>query len=365
MTIRNKTKKKSSFLKVYIIVFSILLALIAAGLVVLWFAMSDMEKNNPESMLNPIVSDLENKNYDSLFKRAPVKETEFETDNAFKDFLVQNNTAENITFVRKIVADSNEYLYVFKCGDKKIANVTIRKTDGKSFFGNEQFRLESLSPVADNSSAYTITAPEDAKVSINGKELNNSYITKKDIAIEELQYVPSSVQKKTLVQYTVDGLINEPQVTAKGFLGNDLKADRKEEDNKISFSFSYDGAEQDAKQYNELITQVSQAFAMHVTDDLSFTGVAKYLAKDSPIYDIIRRTEFYWYTPHDKFEFKNIQYSDYREYSEDCFSYRISFDHYVYRIKANVTSHKECDYTFVFAKVDDKWLVYDMTINSK
>ena len=112
------------------------------------------------------------------------------------------------------------------------------------------------------------------------------------------------------------------------------------------------------------MTDISQAFAKYVTNDASFSQVGKYLSKDSPIYEMISRMESYWYTPHDKYEFKNVKTSEYKYYSENCFSYRIQFDHYVYRIQANYTRHEQCDYTFVFAKKGNDWIVYDMIFNN-
>ncbi len=365
MTIRNKPKKPVTFFKVYITVFSIILAVIAIALGVLWFAMDDMEENMPTTLLKPIITDLNDKNIDSLLDNEIVTLSEFETKESFSKFLDGIDSKNKIEYTRKIVADDNQYVYILKSGDKKIGAVTLEKTGGKSKFGNEKFKLVAFDDFGDSSNKTTITAPMDAKVYINGVEVSNSYAKESGIEISELEYVPENIPKKTFTKYAIDGLFDGAIITAKGYQGNDLKLVENKVDDNIVYSFDYDGISTDASQFDELTTEVAQSFAKHVTDDLSFTGVAKYIARESPIYDIIRRTEFHWYTPHDKYEFKNTELLDFKQYSEDCVSYRIKFDHYVYRIAANVTSHKECDYTFVFVKENDKWLVYDMTINSK
>ena len=365
MTIRNSPKKPVTFFKVYITVFSIILVIIAVALGVLWFAMDDMEENMPTTLLKPIITDLNDKNVDALFNNKIVSLSEFETKESFSKFIQDLEMKEKIEYTRKIVANDSEYVYVLKSGDQKIGEVTLKKTGEKSKFGNEKFELISLSDFVDGNNKIIITAPMDAKVFINGVLVNNSYSKETGIEIQELEYVPENIPKKTFAKYEIGGLFEDAKITATGYQGNELKLVETNVDNSIQYSFDYDGISSEASQYDELITEVSQSFAKHVTDDLNFSGVAKYLARESPIYDIIRRTEFYWYTPHDKYEFKNTEYLDFKQYSENCISYRIKFDHYVYRISANVTSHKECDYTFVFVKEDDKWLVYDMTINSK
>lgn len=368
MTIRNKnrgTKGKSSFLKVYLIVFSSILAIILLALAVLWFAMADMEKSNPETLLKPVINDFADRDYDSLFKLINVKDSEFESCDTFKNYIKNSNSSGMVTYIRKVVQDDKAYVVVIKSDDKKIATVTLRKSDKKSFFGNELYTLESITPIMDKTSAYYITAPSDAKISVNGKELSSKYIDKKDIPIDELKNLPDTVEKKTLVKYKIEGLVNEPVVTAKGHLGNDLKITKNDKDKQTSFECGYDAPEDNGKQYDKLITNVAHQVAMRTTNDTTFTEVAKYFYKDSVTYEMLRRNESSWYTPHDKYEFKNTQIMDYKEYSDNCFSYRIKFDHYVYRIEAKVTRNRTCDYTFVFVKTDGKWLVYDMIMNAE
>lgn len=364
MKIRSGVKqKKSSFFKAYIIFFGTLILAIIIGYIILWNVLSSYEKTVPTNLLKPIVNEISNKDFKRILNSSDLSISEFETVEDFKENLNNNVGNGKITFSRQAVSDDDIYLYNIKSDKKDLISVMITKNSKKSKFGFSTYKVKKIAASSKAKNKVVIQAPSDAKITLNDKPVSDKYITKKDIKIEALEFVPDEIKKPSMVRYEITGLLKEGTIKATGANGNELIVNK--EDKLSEYNVVPKGLEVEAAKYDILIKNVAMSFGKYVTNDAKFYEVGKLISSTSPIYSTIKGMETYWYTPHDKYEFKNIKTMDFIQYSEDCFSYRITFDHFVYRISAGVTSHKKCDYTFVFAKKDNKWLVYDMTMKNE
>lgn len=358
MKIRSEIKhKKSLFFRIYFRVLIAFLILIGIGLVVLWFALDDYENTIPTNLLKPIISEIKNKDYDRIINSPDFEVSEFESKDDFIDVLNNNVDGAEITYLRHAVAEENVYLYNIKAGEKNIISVTIKKSEKKSKFGFEKYEVDKITASKADDNKIVINAPSNSKVTINGKELTDKYAVEKGIEIEELANVPAEINKPTMTKYEIEGLYKDATIKATGHLGNELNIIKDEKTGE--YTVLSNGPQELATTHDALITNVAQGFAKYVTNDFKFSNISKYFLSSSPIYDTIRVMEVYWYTPHDKYEFKNVKTMDFMSYSDDCFSYRITFDHDVYR-NNKVASHRECDYTFVFIKSNKNWIVCDM-----
>ncbi len=364
MKIRSGVRqKKSSFFKAYIIFFGTLILAIIIGYIILWNVLSSYEKTVPTNLLKPIVNEINKKDFKRILDSSDLSISEFETVEDFKENLNKNVGNGKITFSRQAVPDDDIYLYNIKSDKKDLISVTITKNSKKSKFGIATYKVDKIAASSKPNNKVVIQAPSDAKITLNGKPVSDKYITKKDIKIEALEFVPDEIKKPSMVRYEITGLLKEGTIKATGANGNELIVNK--EDKLSEYNVVPKGSDTEAAKYDKLIKNVALSFGKYVTNDGKFNEVGKYISSTSPIYKTIKGMETYWYTPHDKYEFKNMKTMDFIKYSEDCFSYRITFDHYIYRIQAGVTSHKKCDYTFVFAKKDNNWLVYDMTMKSE
>lgn len=364
MKIRSGVKqKKSSFFKAYIIFFGTLILAIIIGYIIMWNALSSYEKTVPTNLLKPIINEISKKDFKRILNSPDLSISEFETVQDLKENLNNNVGNGKITYSRQAVTDDDIYLYNIKSDKKELISVTITKNSKKSKFGFSTYKVKKIAASSKPKNKVVIQAPSDAKITLNGKHVSDKYITKKDINIEALEFVPDEIKKPSMVRYEITGLLKDGTIKAIGANGNELIVNK--EDKLSEYNVVPKGLDTEAAKYDKLIKNVAMSFGKYVTNDAKFYDVGKYISPTSPIYSTIKGMETYWYTPHDKYEFKNIKTMDFIRYSEDCFSYRITFDHFVYRIKAGVTSHKKCDYTFVFAKKDNKWLVYDMTMKSE
>ena len=355
-------QKKSVFFKIYTIFFLAVILVISIGMFILWISLSDYEKSVPTNILTPIVNNMNNKNYDDLLNNGNLKFSEFETKENLKNYLNKNLTESKFSYSELATSDKNNPVYKIKSGKKEIAAVTLIKTGKKSKFGNAQFQISKISDIGGAEKKIVIYAPSSAKLTLNDKDISNTYIVEKDIAIEDLEYLPKDFAKPTIVKYEISGLFEDGILKATGYLGNQLLISKDEKTGE--YTVLSNGTEEMAKSFDELITNASQAYSKYITNDVKLDEIRKYFSTESPLYKTIASMEVNWYTKHEKFEFKNIQTSDFVSYSDNCFSYKIKFDHYVYRIEANKTFHYPCEYTMIFAKKDGKWKVYDIIIHN-
>ncbi len=352
--------KKSRFFKIYIAAFSVLAILIIIGLIVMWFGLDEYEKCQPANLIDPIVKDLNDGDYDKLLTYCEDIVSPFETADDFKIYLKDNIDNKKISYYNK-GSNTNIIEYSLNTDKKEIATIALEPKGKKTFFKNQKYKIKQLSGKFKFTKKAIIIAPKSAKVYLNKKEISKKYIKENDIDFEELNELTAQIRKPKLVKYEVDGLIKDGVITSESENGSKLKITK----DKNKYTVLPIGDKKIGQKYTSFITKVAKSYTNFITNDAEFSSIGQYINPNTLIYKAIRSIPVSDYTPHDSTQIKNIKFKDFLQYSENIFSYRVTFDHYVTRDRVNKVFHYNGDYTILFADHNGKCLVYDMIINSK
>jgi len=365
MDIRRETsRKKSVFYICYFTFFSFLIIAILIGLKYLWGVLGNYEQCLPEYVIENIVNSFKNKDYESIYTSANISLSEFEDKLTFNSYMENKISKGEIIAQKEPKSKSlpNELVYSIFSGENKLASVSLNILPEKSKYGFKKYEVGGLSNVLNAENSVTILAPDTAKVFLNGIEVSQKYVSEKDLTFSELKNIPEGYPQPRLVKYYINGLIFEPKITATGYLGNNLEATKNDKTGEIVI---FPNATQSfADELSPMVVEVAQTYTKYVTKDTTFAELSKYFMKEISLYKYLSNLDVNFYADHDKYEFLNTKTSNFKMYSDECFSCDISYDHYVYRTSHNKKYHYPSNLTFYFLKKNDKWQVFNMNINS-
>jgi len=220
----------------------------------------------------------------------------------------------------------------------------------KTLAYDSEFNEYSAIPViiADIVDTYTLM--------INGRRISDSYLLKDGIKTDEMNRL--RLYRKI---YRIPFGLNEPvNVSIAGINGTE---------NAISDSGNlhfiqeivYDSNLE--AQYRQHCISAAQTYALFMTLNTNLTGLQRYFQTGTQIYEVIRTSEVYFYTPHINQYFEKVTASEFFARENDTFSCRITFEHHVWR-----TAYEHfvfpLDVTLFFRRVGSQYMVYDMISNA-
>ena len=202
------TKKKRGIkhplllgMTIYAVVF-----LIAAGvgLFIFWNFIASYEASRPDNTIEDYVSQLTVEDIvdtvdDDLIMQV---DTNLQTEEECRKVIMDSLTGE-ITYAKKTSESTDtRMVYAIRCGSKLVGSVTLNSVEVDKFgfarweIGEAEFEM-SL-PLED---CVTVTVPEGFGVLVNGKMLDQSYITVRDIRYDALEDFYDDYQLPTMVTY--------------------------------------------------------------------------------------------------------------------------------------------------------------------
>lgn len=407
-----KLKRGRRFFLAFLLLWAI--ALICGG-VWLWRytgrCLNEYEQSQPENnvdrLLQEYVAKVRNGSIESELTFFRENEdwklpSEFENENYLKDLFFEK--LESVTTFT-CVKNKNSYsttnpIYDILGDGKVVARMRMTSYNPKKILAILEvceWKIESLSidseifmDVIDidgdnlNTTDYVYTVPEGYKITVNGTELSQQYVVKTSEVPKELEYVKDYIKYPLNVTYKVCELLNRPEVTV---VDTEGKAVAVEFDDKGCFSIQYEpktGLEAPQERY-DLALLTAQKWMDFVTDDLTgkyhgLDEIRKYLLKDSLFYvkseEYGKGIDIKFISTHtlDNPVYTDLEVTEYKEYTEDCFSIHVYFVKNMRLVKSNkrrVTS--VFDSTLYFIYYDDSddgvdnphWTLADMIAGAR
>jgi hypothetical protein len=357
----SKKRRLKGFGKFLCIYAGVLLAVIVVMLFLLHGFLRDYEQGRPASTMDKIVSQFTVDNIQNLLDESGVTFNEFENNQVVGDYLKDKISDNEVTYKKfhKEYSETNP-VYMVYAGDTAIAKVKLDE-NGKNAHKFTKWKLGSITfdgcTDKNNNTTVTIKAPKGSTVKINGVTVNDSYITQNDVAFDPCKYVSSYVTAPALTVYTIDGLVVQPDITAQ-LGGTDLTVDT----NKNTYLVNYPSDDALLAAQHSAIMTVAENYGKYMinrgsmsTLSAAMVGHAKENIADIPAVWAFLYGNSYTY------EFRNESISNFRKYSDSCFSCNIYYDLYVDWSAGNKTYNTSLTYTFV--KISGKWHVADFMIN--
>ncbi|MFQ9933432.1 MAG: hypothetical protein ACLRVQ_03260 [Lachnospiraceae bacterium] len=342
----NKEKKKLSGFKKFLIIYpSVLVAVSAVLLFLLYGLLKDYEASEPNNTMEEIAKEFTKDNVGELLEEADITLTEFETKEVLKEYIADKIDGKAITYKRK----SGEFtsakpVYSVMADDEEIAKVTLAQK-GKNSHNFTEWKLGDITftDTDEDKLKVTISAPAGADVLINGVNVSDSYKSGEDIVVEETKNLEEFGAVFYNRKYDVTGLIKEPVITA-SLNGTELSVQKTEE----GYVIEYPKDEELLASQTDYITEIFENYGKYIINRGNLSKLLSYTTGKAYTYlsDIPAVWAYLWgkeYT----YEFRNESVTNLVKYSDTCFSVDVYFDLYVDYKTGNTTYNTSMTYTFV------------------
>ena len=352
--------KESWFWRIYCALVVLFVASLIVGLSILSGVMGEYEETRPVYAAQDVLATLNARNWTEVYSMdESAKALTQETPEQYAEYMNNLTTGYEFSLKNILSLNENEARYNVMMNGQKFAELTLEHSGEKTGHGYDCWQVKTLATTAMAASEYTITAPADSTVAVNGQTLSQDLIIQRDIPTEAAGNLPDGVMAPTLVKYAVNMSFGSPDsVTVTDKNGNAQEVTR-EDDHTWTAGLAFDDSIK--AQVEEAVVKWGRRLAAYTTDDYSKYDLYNACINPSPARTYIRNMENQWAASHSGVDFENIQTYDYYVYSNDCFSCRISFD-YIVHYKAGDKSYPTL-YTMYFAKDGGSFKLYSFTMN--
>lgn len=344
------------FRAIYISVTALAVAAVVVGLFVLWDFLAEYEQLLPEKVVEGVLAGLEQGETASVYESAGFTPNPYEDDSAAREYVAGLFKGE-LSYSKDVKLSTDEApVYAVKCGGKRVCSLALEQTGEKSGWGFPRYRAAGFSGVEIPTGSITITAPDSVELRINGVLLQE--LPESSEQVRECEHFYGYIDRiPEILQYTVEGFVEQPEVTATSADGGTYRM----EQSGSEYCFTRNVGEI-PQEHSELAVKVSQTYSKYISADAAFSAVAAYVPEDVPLYENIRTYEAKFYTLHSDYDFLDVQVSDYRRYTGECVSLRVT---YTQRIYAGYLGDFDfpTDNTIYLAKNGEEWVATDIVMN--
>ncbi|MBE6717849.1 MAG: hypothetical protein E7574_01145 [Ruminococcaceae bacterium] len=314
-----------------------------------------LDKYEAEEIFNEYFSPCR---FDKLYDMQEITLSEFEDKDDFVSYMEKQIEGKTITY-REVPAGLGQMKKYRVFADKVCISEFILKENTSPKTPEETWALDTVNTIYTTSESVKIKSFKTSKITINGIELKEDYITTDNIETESCKRVPEGVNGIMYREYEVNNLLFAPEIKITDRHGNEGTLVYDEEHQMFVEQMNYDVFTEEIK---TLTQDAAQTYAKYMTLDASLYNFRKYFDTKSKIYKNITTTEIKWFTPHIGYEFKDIEFKDYYIYDENTFSARYVCNHYLYRTSAESRLFP-LDLTLYFKNINGTFYVYDMISN--
>lgn len=363
---KTKAKKMPRFYVALIICWCVALCLLGVALFVVRGYLADYESVQPKYLAEEIFNTyFKNKDYNGIFAYADINDSLFESDEALAEYLTDLTEDKELSYhLISSGMDTGVAKYIVKYNENdkeiKIASFTLEVGDEKSEKGFAKYSLRNFELFFPENIFVLIKAVKGAVPYVNGRELSDEYIVEDNIEHESCAHMPKGVEGIKYSLYKVDGLVCQPELSAKDQAGNELKLSYSPLDGYYVTEVPYD--ETLEAEQEEHVIAAAQAFAAYMQNDATQGKLNPYFDKNTDLYNSIRSTLQWAIVDHDSYHFEDADASEFYRYNENVFSCRVKFVHVLKR--RGLEDYRDVvDETFYLHNVNGKYLVYDITNN--
>ena len=317
-------KKKPLFYKIYFSVVAVFLCLLIIGLFVLNSFLKSYEAAQPVGFVNNLVTDyIEKREFEKLARDYNIGLSKYEAQESFNsafDKIIGDKTLSVSSSGKKL--DGFDEVYNTKADDDVLLTLYLKKSDKSGKFGIKGYTIGKAEFDSHLSKSYTINAPSDVKLTVNGIEVEDS--DRKSLELPKI--LKEKLGDKAAVTHQ--------SFTLSGFLGDEFQIK----------AFDKEGKEIEVKNENGVYTALqsipedelniirdralaaTQGYAKFMQEDASLGSISQYFDTTTEFYDYVRKTEL-WVWDHTGYTFENIEFLEPHKYTDNLYSCRVKFTH--------------------------------------
>ena len=257
--------------------------------------------------------------------------------------------------------DENTEKYVVEADGKKFSEFYLTVSEDKSKYGTPLYALSETKIFFNAHNSVTVTAPADSAVYINGYKLPGTLITGAPELTDSCAHMPEGVRGLMYVTYTLDGLLNEPEIRVVSREGESLTPQK----DGTTGAYRAEAVYSDTlkAEYSDFIMDFAKTYSVYMQGKGSFKAVSAYLEANTELYEQTRTAEVYFVMPYTSYSFEDMTVGEFYAYDENTFSCRISYVHLLHK-EGSKDFRDYIDMTLYLRRTDGgKYLIYDRENN--
>ena len=360
-------KRKKSWLIFFVLLFiwsAILVGVIVYGLNYFYNFTIDYERAYQESRpvlsMGDILAHFENADIDYIYENMAEKPqvNEFETEADLKEYMGSLLEGKTISFNEASGYSEDTPNYTITADGYAVADLKLRKSSTEEReYHFPVWEMTELNFYTAPSESFSVEAPENYTILVNGIPLSSDYCVQSGIESEENKYVDPYGRIPDLADYYGEGFYKQPVVTAQDASGAEVAAVYDEAEGRYEVGFSSDSP--DREELEERAIKLAITFANFISGDTSIDNLSPYFPSGSEALAMIKRNssnEFF--ASHSNVTIQNEEIKDFVCYSEDvCYvEAYIEQSMHVYGAAQNPVI-LPTDGHFYFVKMDGVWKV--------
>lgn len=356
-----KQKIKTGSIVFYVLYFAFLaavLSVIVVALGYLWDFLNRYESCQIYHVTNAVEEQLNGGDL-SLLLNGIDEISPYENEEMLKKYLSESYSGRFSLKKNLKLSTQQEPVYTISCGDNYVGTAHFQITGKDSKYDLDYYSLKTVNGVnMECNKSIEVTFPTGCYAQVNGEKIlvGTPYTTK---PIDEANnFGVRLTNTPQLYSYTIDGLMYEPEVAFFDSRGNELPA--QSEENSFSCGLPIMNAEK-ANQAKEFALEFSENYSKYIANDIYFSYISDYIPLDTKLYSDLETYEGKFYTYHTGYDFTDETVLSVTQYSDDCFSVRVSYEHNVYY--AGETFTYPADNTVYAVKTDGGWKVVSLVMN--
>lgn len=361
---KGNNKKKSRFWRGYGIYMGILVILLVVLLVNVWSIMKKYQAAQPERKVEELIKKLEAGDISGTDTASNAKfEPDIDNSAAFAEAV----KGKELTYTVKS-RSADKMVYDIKDGEETVASTELTASNNRHMMmilavsDWSITKTEAAQKQGDKS--VTIRVPENYSVYVNGVMTGEEELTGEPETMEGMEYVSEYVDAPEFVTYHINGLTEEPEIQVKDSAGNDVEIPQYTDSSDISVPYATGVISDDMREY---VIQAAKDYSNFFSGDLegcstSTACLQPYFPENSYYIDLAeqyRTGDMWMYSSHQTPVFDNMEVSGYTEYSDKCFSCRVSFDKSMI-LKTGETRTEHNDQVYYYVNMEGKWLIADI-----
>lgn len=347
--------EKSKFFKVYRICVISFAAVLAAGLIVLFFWLKEYQAGLPETVVDNALQALTNADGDNLTEIQGTLVSPYETPDNLSAALAEKIDGSLVKVRTTAKKDGYELSYTIKTeSGKKIATLYLRKKDKKEILGNRHYIVGLCELEEDFYSTATLSMPANAEITVNGKTLNKA--DRVNGALPALK--GAGVKESDLIKpqtAVLNNFVALPEIKAK-IGGREIPVIA---ENGV-YTISPEITEQEKKQMEKVAFECASDYALFMENDKSFKDASRHMKEGTEFYENVKTALVKWAFEHDEDIIEPISVTDYYKFSDTVYSCRAKLTQTVKVHERNRIFIENIDKTVFFVKDGGAFKVIDM-----
>lgn len=314
----------------------------------------DYQAAQPDSVCAAVFDELfDNPDWGRLYDLAGQEGTPWEGKEAYVRVMEERFTGGTLTLQETSAGLSGDRKYLVQLEGRTVAAFTLTE----DVAGEGRWKLGKVSLFAEGVNSYTVTAPEDAQVLVNGRALPQEQLISIS-ASSAGEFLPVGIQPEETCTYRIDGLLTQPQVQVLSADGQELP---------VSFEKAAGAytARAEAQTIGEaerdVALKAARTYALFMIKRAGAGELAKYFNPSSDTYREITSAVLAFVQEEARREFTDESVTDYCRYSESLFSVRVQLNLKLYRSDGSVKDNPIDRFLFFSRESGGKWLCYAMT----